>query len=161
MRLAARQSWPVVWNLASMAAWAASSTSMSGKTMKGALPPSSIEHFFTVAAACCNNRRPTRVEPVKDNALTLSLAQSTWETISGSPVMTLNTPAGKPARSASSAKARAENGVSPAGLTSTVQPTASAAAALRVIIAQGKFHGVIKAATPIGSRTLPSWALRI
>ena len=63
---------------------------------------------------------------------------------------TLNTPAGTPARSASSASASAENGVCDAGLTTTVQPAASAGPALRVIIAIGKFHGVMQPTTPIG-----------
>src|SRR5271166_4580187 len=38
--------------------------------------------------------------------------------------------------------------VSGAGLTTAVQPTARAGATLRVIIAAGKFHGVIAATTP-------------
>jgi hypothetical protein len=37
-------------------------------------------------------------------------------------------------------------------LTTTVQPAASAGATLRVIIASGKFHGVIAAQTPTGCR---------
>ena len=64
--------------------------------------------------------------------------------------MTLNTPAGTPASSASLARARAHNGVSSDGLTTIVQPAASAQPTLRVIIAIGKFHGVIAAQTPIG-----------
>jgi hypothetical protein len=55
----------------------------------------------------------------------------------------LSTPGGRPARCASSANANAESGVSFAGLITEVQPTASAGATLRVIIAIGKFHGVI------------------
>ena len=54
------------------------------------------------------------------------------------PVMTENTPAGIPARSASSASASAESGVSAAGLQTKAQPAASAGPALRVIIALGK-----------------------
>jgi hypothetical protein len=57
-----------------------------------------------------------------------------------------------PARSASSASARAEYGVSLAGRTTIGQPAARAAEALRVIIAEGKFQGVIAAVTPTGSR---------
>lgn len=38
------------------------------------------------------------------------------------------------------ASARAESGVSSAGFTTAVQPIARAAAAFRVIIANGKFH---------------------
>jgi hypothetical protein len=59
------------------------------------------------------------------------------------------TPAGIPARCASSARASADSGVCDAGLMTTVQPAASAGAALRVIIAAGKFHGVIIPHTPI------------
>ena len=46
------------------------------------------------------------------------------------------------------------SGVSVAGLSTSVQPAASAGPALRVIIAIGKFHGVIAAATPTGWRTV-------
>ncbi len=42
--------------------------------------------------------------------------------------------------------------MSSAGLTTIVQPTASAAPALRNIIELGKFHGVIKPQTPTGWR---------
>jgi len=67
-----------------------------------------------------------------------------------SPTTTLNTPGGKPARSASSASASAHSGVASAGLATTVQPAASAGDTFRVIIAIGKFQGVIDALTPIG-----------
>jgi hypothetical protein len=45
-------------------------------------------------------------------------------------------------RKHTSARASAEKGVSAAGLITVVQPAARAAPILRVIIAQGKFHGV-------------------
>jgi hypothetical protein len=41
-----------------------------------------------------------------------------------------------------SASARAENGVSGGGFITAVQPAASAAPNFRVIMAEGKFHGV-------------------
>ena len=63
---------------------------------------------------------------------------------------TWNTPAGTPARSASSASASAESGVCSAGLHTIVLPAASAGAALRVIIAEGKFQGVMPPQTPTG-----------
>ena len=66
------------------------------------------------------------------------------------PGTTLKTPRGTPARSASSASAVAENGVWLAGLITMVQPAASAAPALRVIIAEGKFQGVMAPTTPTG-----------
>ena len=120
--------------------------------MKGALPPSSIESFFTVGAHCAMSCEPIPVEPVKDSLRTIGLAQISPPMSRAAPVTTLKTPGGMPARSASSASARAEKGVCVAGLAIIVQPAASAAPALRVIIAAGKFHGVIAAQTPTGSR---------
>jgi hypothetical protein len=64
-----------------------------------------------------------------------------------------STPFGTPARSASEASASAEKGVCEAGLTTVVQPAASAGPTLRVIIATGKFHGVMQPTTPMGSLT--------
>ncbi len=79
------------------------------------------------------------------------------------PVMTLNTPFGMPARSASSASASAVSGVSEAGFSTIVQPTAKAGPALRVIMAAGKFHGVIAATTPTGCliTTMRASALKV
>ena len=45
------------------------------------------------------------------------------------------------------------SGVALAGLTTLVQPAAIAGPSLRVIIAAGKFHGVIAATTPTGWRS--------
>jgi hypothetical protein len=67
------------------------------------------------------------------------------------PVTQEKTPFGTPARSANSHNAKAEKGVAVAGFSTIVQPAASAGPALRVIIAAGKFHGVIAAQTPTGS----------
>ncbi len=68
----------------------------------------------------------------------------------GSPVTTDSTPAGRPARSASTHSASAEYGVSSEGLTTMVQPAAKAGPTLRVIMAVGKFQGVMAAQTPMG-----------
>lgn len=62
----------------------------------------------------------------------------------------LMTPAGMPACSARAASASAHRGVSAAGLMTMVQPAASAGPALRVIMAMGKFQGVMAATTPTG-----------
>ena len=97
--------------------------------------------------------RPTSVLPVKDRWRTTSLSHSTLPIsmeLSRRRVRTFSTPAGMPARCASSATASADSGVCSAGLMITGQPAASAGATLRVIIAIGKFHGVIAAHTPIG-----------
>jgi hypothetical protein len=65
----------------------------------------------------------------------------------------LNTPAGTPAACRISAKTSAENGATSDGLSTIVQPTASAGATLQAIWLTGQFHGVIKPHTPIGSLT--------
>ena len=119
--------------------------------MKGALPPSSIEHFITWSAACRSRIRPTSVEPVKVSLRTTGFSQNSLPTSEELDEVTmLNTPFGMPARSARTPIAVADSGVSAAGRPTKAQPAASAGPALRVIIAFGKFHGVIDAATPIG-----------
>ena len=130
----------------------AASRSASSKTRKGAFPPSSRLTFLTVPAHCSMSCFPISVEPVKLNLRTTGFEVISRPISADFPVMTLNTPAGTPARSASSARARAERGVAVAGLTTIGHPAARAGPALRVIIAAGKFQGVTAAVTPTGSR---------
>src|SRR5471030_412785 len=151
MRLAQTQVWPALRYFDAIAPSTAASRSASSNTMKGALPPSSSDSFLIVGAHCSINRRPTPVEPVKLSLRTVGLAVISPPMARDEPVITLNTPAGMPARSASTASASAENGVNSAGLTTMGQPAASAGPTFRVIIAAGKFHGVIAAHTPIAS----------
>ena len=65
-------------------------------------------------------------------------------------VTTLSTPAGRPASSSIAASASIVSGVSSAGLTTIVQPAATAGPILRVPIASGKFHGVMNRHGPTG-----------
>ncbi len=119
--------------------------------MNGALPPSSMLTFFTVPAVCARRILPTSVEPVNESLRTSGLVLSSPPIGPDlEPTMTFSTPFGIPARSASTARAVAESGVALAGLITTVQPAARAGETLRVIIEEGKFHGVIAATTPIG-----------
>ncbi|MCY1439393.1 hypothetical protein D9M71_556270 [compost metagenome] len=150
IRLAQTQVWPALRNLLCMTPAMARSRSASSKTMNGALPPSSRLTPLTVSAHWLISSCPIRVEPVNDSLRTSGLAVISPPTPAGSPVRTLNTPAGMPARSASTASARADSGVSSDGLTTMVQPAARAGAHLRVIMALGKFHGVMAATTPTG-----------
>src|SRR5262249_19667221 len=108
------------------------------------------DSFLIVSALCLIRIRPTSVDPVNVILRTSGLEVISPPISLGSPVRTLNTPMGIPARSARTAKASAERGVASAGLATMVQPEASAGPALRVIIAAGKFQGVIAAQTPIG-----------
>ena len=113
--------------------------SASSKTMKGALPPSSIELLTTRLAPWASSSRPTSVEPVKDSLRTRGSSSRADTTGPGVDVVTtFTTPAGTPASVSRSARARAVSGVSSAGLSTTGQPAASAGPILRVAIAAGK-----------------------
>src|SRR5947208_8012502 len=151
MRLAQTQVWPALRYLDAIAPLTAISISASSKTIKGALPPNSSETFFTVPAHCSIKSLPISVEPVKVSLRTVGFEVISPPISVAPPVTQEKTPFGTPARSASSHSASAENGVAVAGFSTIVQPAASEGPALRVIIAAGKFHGVIAAQTPIGS----------
>ena len=139
-----------------MAPATAKSRSASSKTMNGALPPSSKESFLSVSADCFISNLPTPVEPVKETLRTIGLDVSAAPTsaVLARALMMLTTPLGIPARWASSAIARAVKGVSPGDFTTTVQPAARAGPIFLVIIAAGKFHGVMSPHTPTGSLTV-------
>ena len=95
--------------------------------------------------------RPTRVEPVNVIFRTLGFSQNSFPDADASFEGTIcKIPVGRPALWAKTPKANAEKGVSSDGRATKAQPAANAGAAFRVIIAFGKFQGVIEAATPIG-----------
>ena len=154
-RFAAVHAWPPLRILASIAPSTAASRSASARTMNGSLPPSSIEHVTIRSAACLSRIRPTSVEPVNESLRTRSSASAAvtncaeWSVVS-----TFTTPLGAPASDRICARASAVSGVSCAGLSTTVQPAASAGPILRVAIAAGKFHGVRSRATPTGLRNV-------
>ena len=95
-------------NFDTIAPSTAASTSASSKTMKGALPPSSMVTFFTVPAHWAISNLPTSVDPVKVSLRTMGFAVISPPMAAAAPVTTLKTPGGMPARSASSARASAE-----------------------------------------------------
>jgi hypothetical protein len=93
---------------------------------------------------------PTSVDPVKDTLSTPSCSVSARP--ASAPVRQLTTPAGIPASRQSRARNTVVSGVCSAGLRTTVLPQASAGASFQAAIASGRFHGVISAHTPTGSR---------
>ena len=110
-----------------------------------------MEHFKTLFAACPNKMRPTSVEPVKVSFRTFLFSQNSFPVPDASVDGKIEkTPFGSFALSAKTANANADRGVSVAGRATNAHPAASAGPAFRVIIALGKFQGVIDAATPIG-----------
>jgi len=122
----------------------ACSRSASSKTKNGQFPPSSSVHFFSPSEQIFATSFPTRVLPVNVTFFTsgcrqrLSLRLGVLSRLVGS---TLKTPFGNPAFSARYASESTEKGVSGDGLTIIVHPAASAAPALRRIMAIGKFQG--------------------
>src|SRR5689334_23935123 len=112
-----------------------------------------MEQFVTVCAAVASRLRPTSVDPVKESLRTrgsASIAPTRGPALDVH--TTLTTPGGTPASRRMSATANAHSGVSLAGLSTTVQPAASAGPILRVAMAAGKFHGVTRTLTPTGWR---------
>jgi hypothetical protein len=97
-----------------------------------------METRFMVAAARDASALPTSVEPVKVSLRTTGESSSRSPTAAGRPVVTrLATPAGSPASASRSKTATAHSGVCSAGLSTIVQPAATAGATLRVIIEIG------------------------
>ena len=97
---------------------------------------------------------PTSVEPVNETLRTRGSEKIVSATIPDEREVTrLTTPGGAPASSIARRTSAAVSGVALAGLTTLVQPAAIAGPSLRVIIAAGKFHGVIAATTPTGWRS--------
>ena len=121
-------------------------------TILADLPPHSRVTFFSVPDALAMMSRPTSVEPVKATLSTSGLVVMTSPMLPPGPAMMLTTPGGKPTSSMIRASSIALSGVSLAGLSTIVLPVASAGPSFQTAISSGKFHGMIEAQTPIGSR---------
>src|SRR5678816_767161 len=103
------------------------------------------------SAAMAATRAPTRPDPVKLIADTSGARRSASPTAGPEPGTRLNTPAGSDTDAVSASSDATCDDIS-AGLSTTVFPNASAGAVFHSGIATGKFHGVISATTPNGSR---------
>jgi len=95
---------------------------------------------------------PTAVEPVKLTMSTPSWAASARPAVSPRPVTMSTTPSGMPTWRHRSPIHSAVSGASSAGLTTAVQPVASAAPSFCSTIRNGAFQGVMSPATPTGWR---------
>ena len=146
--------WPALRNFEAISPSTASSRSASSKITYGAWPPSSSESRLTWSADFRISSLPTSVEPVNEILRTRASPKSRSATMPDErEVIRLTTPGGVPASSIALTISAAVSGVALAGLTTLVQPAASAGPSLRVSIAAGKFHGVIAAVTPTGWRS--------
>ena len=153
MRVGALHDWPELVHMPAMSREMAASRSASSRMMLADLPPSSWATRLTVGAAARATSMPARVDPVNDIMSMSGWADSTAPTLIPSPLTRLNTPAGTPASSMISAKRMALSGATSDGLSTIVQPAASAGATLQAIWLSGQFQGVIIPHTPMGSRT--------
>ena len=122
-RLAAVQAEPPLRSFATNAPATASSRSASGRTTKGALPPSSMAALTTVREACSRRTRPTSVDPVNDTLRTSGWSSRaelrSLDRVDGT---MLTTPSGTPASARIATIASAVSGVSDAGLRMTEHP---------------------------------------
>ena len=106
---------------------------------------------MTEAAAFFATSVPARVEPVNDTMSISGWEESGAPTFGPSPLMRLNTPLGTPASCMTLAHRTALKGEYSEGLSTMVQPAASAGTTLAATWFMGQFHGVISAQTPTGS----------
>src|SRR5271155_5237735 len=151
IRVGASQDCPVLRKHVNAPSRTAASRSASSKIMLADFPPSSCVTRLTVGAAAVATAMRPRVEAVKENLAISGCDEIANPTVGPSPFTMLKTPCGTPASSRICDSRYAESGASSLGLSTTVQPAASAGATLQAIWFMGQFHGVIKPHTPTGS----------
>src|SRR5258708_25785250 len=115
----------------------AASKSASAKKMFGDLQPSSSVTRFTVSAACLTIVFPTSALPVKAILFTSGCFTNGAPQVSPKPVTMFTTPGGKPTSENQLAISSAVSGVCSAGLSTQVQPAASAGASFQAAISSG------------------------
>ena len=130
----------------------ARSKSASSNTSTGFLPPSSKCIRFRVAAPWRMMWEPVSLSPTRATALIAGCSVRVLPATSPKPLTVFHTPGGMPASRLISARIIAVNGLSSAGLCTTVQPAASAGAIFQVESMNGVFQGVMTATGPIGVR---------
>ena len=128
------------------------SRSASSSRMLGLFPPSSRVTFLMVPDASCMTRRPTSVEPVNEILSTRGSVTRASPAEAPGPGTMFATPGGSPASARISAMTMAVPGVSMAGFRTAVFPVIRAGASFHTTIRNGKFHGMMPAQTPNGSR---------
>ena len=128
IRVQAEQVWPALRNALETETPTALSRSASSRMTAADLPPSSSATRFTDAAASSATRRPAAVDPVSEIMSTFGWRTSISPNGGPRPVTRLNTPGGNPASCTTSARMNALSGATSLGLSTTVQPAASAGA---------------------------------
>ena len=131
------QVWPELRKQLATPTFTALARSASGRITLADLPPSSSATRLTVSAASAATLRPAPVEPVNETMSTSGCPASASPTTGPWPVTRLNTPGGSPASWKISASAYADSGATSLGLSTTVQPAASAGATLQTTWCSG------------------------
>ena len=155
-RLHAEHFWPwkpkALWRTPSTA----SSRSALSSMIRAFLPPISQTTFLTNSwpsrgsPAALMMSRPTALLPVNAISATRGSRTSAAPTVSPGPGRKCSTSRGTPAAHRMSQSTLAMAGVCSAGFTTAVLPVTSAATVMPQQMANGKFHGLITAATPRG-----------
>src|ERR1700687_4435577 len=147
MRVGIEQDCPELVKHAATPRVTASSRFTSSSRMFADLPPSSCATRLTVSAAIFATRMPARVEPVNDTMSISGCDAIAAPTPGPSPFTTFSTPGGTPASCATSANSSALNGEYSLGLSTIVQPAASAGEIFTTIWLIGQFQGVMSPQT--------------
>lgn len=130
------QSWPELQKAPSAIFETARSTSASGNTSTGALPPSSrCNRLRLLSAEACSSRLPVRVDPVSEDIRTRSWSTSRAPT-EPSPVTMPSTPGGR-CSAARRANRSAVSGVCSDGLSTRVLPVISAGQIFQIAMRSG------------------------
>ena len=131
--------------------------------MNGDFPPSSRLQGTRFAPAAWAIHFAVGTEPVNEMRASRGSLTSAAPVFAPVPCTILNTPGGRPAASAQSARSELVSGAHSGGLTTTVFPAASAGPSFQVPSISGAFHGVMIATTPAGSwRTMwRAWSVSI
>ncbi|KAI5284842.1 hypothetical protein KEM52_002713, partial [Ascosphaera acerosa] len=137
IREVAVHTWPWLLMMPKNAHFTACSSSASGKTSSGDLPPVSSVMFFRVPAAMAMIERAVAVEPVKATLSTSLCSQIAAPASAPAPFRMLTTPGGNPASLTSLAKYRMLRGVASAGLSNTALPHARAGPSFQHAIDSG------------------------
>ena len=153
-RLPAVHIWPALLKTAIAAVGTAMSRLASAKTMLADFPPSSSETRLRLPAAARTIAWPVAVEPVKATLSTSACSASAAPTVDPLPVTMLTTPGGRSSSARSSPSRSAARLACSEGLSTTVQPAASAGASFHSEFESGPFQGTIDATTPMGSRSV-------
>src|SRR4029078_11720926 len=157
MRLPAAQRCPALEKAESHTHFTASSRSASSQTMRGFLPPSSSETFFSVLPHTSPIHLPTLVEPVKLTTSTFGCSTSGAPHSVPYPCSTLSTPGGSAAWCSILANSQEVAGVSSAPLSTAALPQISAGNNFHATLAIGVLAAMISPATPQGWRTFMAY----